>query len=263
MKNEKQFAVITGASSGIGYEMAKVFAREGFDLLVCAEDVGILEAGNAFRGMGVQVEAVQADLATFQGVQKLNDAIHALNRPLDVVVMNAGVGVGGEFLQTDLGRELAMIRLNIDSVVHLSKLVVPRMVARGSGRILITSSIAATMPGPYYAVYAATKSFELSFAEALRFELKDKGITVTALQPGATDTNFFARADMLDTPAGEAQKDDPAVVAEQAFKAVMAADDHVVAGSLMNKVQAVAAKVMTPTQGAAAQGKQTKPHSVK
>jgi uncharacterized protein len=132
----------------------------------------------------------------------------------------------------------------------------------GHGRVLFTSSLAAEMPGPYYAVYAASKAFVQSFAEAIRIEVKDKGVTVTALQPGATDTNFFARAEMLDTKAGKAKKDDPADVARQGFEALMAGKDHVVAGSYMNTIRAGVAKVITEVQGAKLQAKSTKPISL-
>lgn len=259
--DERGLAVVTGASSGIGYELAKIFANNGFDLIVAAEDVGILDAGNAFRSAGGRVEAVQADLSTHDGVEKLVAKIREQSRPLDAIALNAGVGVGGEFAETDLAREIEMLQLNVVRLVHLAKRVVPDMIARGQGRILFTSSIAATMPGPYYAVYAATKAFVQSFAQALRFELKDKGVTVTALQPGATDTNFFERAGMSHTPAGEGKKDDPAKVAQDGFDALMAGRDHVVAGSMMNNMQAGMAKIVTEKQGAAMQAQSTKPNS--
>ncbi|MBX3033994.1 MAG: SDR family NAD(P)-dependent oxidoreductase [Bdellovibrionaceae bacterium] len=262
-KDTRPLAVITGASSGIGYELANVFAENGFDLIVNAEDRGIVDAAHAFRRHGGLVEAVQADLATFEGVEKLYTHIVSLGRPLDSLVLNAGVGVGGEFAETELQDELRLIRLNIVSLVHLTKRILPDFIARESGRILFTSSIAAEMPGPYYAVYAASKAFVQSFSEALREEVKDKGIVVTALQPGATDTNFFARANMLDTKAGQGKKDEPAQVAKDGFDALMAGKDHVVAGSMMNKVQAGMAKIISEKRGAKISAKQTKPASVR
>jgi short-subunit dehydrogenase len=258
-----EFAVVTGASSGIGYELARVFAKNGFDLLICSEDKGIYDSCNALRAMNVSVDVCLADLSTFEGVEFFAAAIRECNRPVDAICINAGVGVSGEFEKTDLTRELQMIALNVDSTVHLTKRILPDMIARGSGRILYTSSIAGTMPGPYLAVYAATKAFVQSFAEAIRFEVKDKGITVTSLQPGATDTNFFARADMLDTPAGRAKKDDPAAVAKDGFDALMAGRDHVVAGSMMNNAMAGTAKVVPEKIGAAMQARQTIPDGVK
>ena len=261
----RPLAVVTGASSGIGYELAKIFAKNGFDLIVAAEDPGIADAGHAFRGLGATVETVQTDLATYDGVDKLVSKINELaarGTPLDSIAMNAGVGVGGEFTKTDLHEEIRMINLNIVSLVHLTKHVLPHFVNRGHGRILFTSSLAATMPGPWYAVYAATKAFVQSFSEAIRHEVKETGVTVTALQPGATDTQFFERADMLDTKAGQGQKDDPADVAQDGFDAMMAGRDHVVAGSMMNNVQAGMAKVTPQAQAAAIQGSSVKPLSL-
>lgn len=261
VKYKGQFAVITGASSGIGYELAKIFARNGFDLLVVAEDLGIVEAGDAFRKFGTRVDAIKADLTRVEEVQMLYEKIKSMNHPVDALVLNAGVGVSGEFVETHLSQELSMIQLNIVSLVHLTKLVLPDMVERNQGRILFTSSIAATMPGPYYAVYAATKAFVQSFAEAIRYEVKDRGVVITALQPGVTDTLFFERAHMLDTKAGVSKKDDPAEVAQQGFDALMRGDDHVVAGSFMNKVQATLAKFMTEPMAASVQGSSVKPGS--
>lgn len=260
----RPLAVITGASSGIGYELAKVFAKNGFDLIVAAEHSGIVDAGNAFRTLGASVETVQTDLATFDGVEALARKITEFGDrgiELDSICMNAGFGVGGEFIGTDLQEEIKLINLNIISLVHLTKHVLPDFVKRGHGRILFTSSLAATMPGPWYACYAASKAFVQSFAEAIRVETKDSGVTITALQPGATDTNFFERADMVDTKAGQGKKDDPAEVALDGFNALMAGRDHVVAGSIMNNVQAAAAKVMPQSQTAKMQGAFVKPGS--
>lgn len=258
--NEK-LAVITGASSGIGYELAKVFAKNGFDLMVVAENPEIAEAAEAFRAFDGKVYPVRADLATFEGVDLLFQKIKALGQPVDALCLNAGVGVSGEFAETSLEAELNLIQLNIVSLIHLTKHVLPDMISRGAGKILFTSSIAAEMPGPYYAVYAASKAFVQSFAEALRLEVKEKGVVVTALQPGPTDTNFFARAGMLDTKAAVGKKDDPAIVAEEGFMALMEGDDAVVAGSLKNVAQATMARFMSESQQAKVHAKQTKPGS--
>jgi short-subunit dehydrogenase len=257
----KQFAVVTGASNGIGYELAKQFAQNGFDVLVTAEDAGIIQAARDIEALGANVETVQVDLATYDGVETLYNAIKATGRPVDAIAINAGVGVGGPFVETDLQEELNLINLNVVSSVHLAKHVVKDMVARGQGRILFTSSIAALMPGPFEAVYAASKSFIQSFGEALRNELKDAGVTVTALQPGPTDTNFFHRADMDDTKAGASKKDDPAQVAKQGFDALMAGDDHVVAGSLTTKLQAAVTNVLPSTANAAQHRQLSEPGS--
>ena len=257
--NKNSYAVVTGASSGIGYELAKVFAKNGYDLMICAEDKGIYDACNSLRAMNVNVDVCEADLATFEGVEKLSASLRSCGRKIDALCMNAGVGVGGEFMKTDLAREIQMIELNIHSVVHLTKRALPILVEQGGGKIMYTSSIAGTMPGPYYAVYAATKAFVQSFSEAIRHEVAEKNITVTSLQPGATETQFFQRADMLNTPAGRAKKDSAAEVAEAGFKAMMAGRDHVVAGSWMNNAMATAANFMPEPIGASMQAKQTKP----
>ncbi len=248
-KTARPLAVVTGASSGIGYELAKQFAQNGFDLLVTAEDAGLVEAAQAFESLGAQVQSVRADLAKYEGVEELYARIQALGRPVDAIAINAGVGVGGDFVrQTDLEAELNMIQLNITSSVHLAKRVLKDMVERGEGRVLITSSVAALMPGSFEAVYGATKAFLLSFSEALRNELQDTGVTVTALLPGPTETNFFHRAGMDDTKAGQPENEDSAEqVARQGFEALMAGEDKVVAGSLKTKVMAAAAKVLPDT----------------
>jgi short-subunit dehydrogenase len=232
-------AVVTGASSGIGLELAKLFAAANFDLVVTAEDDEIHAIAEGIRASRVDAEAVQVDLATEDGVAELNRRI---GRPTDALALNAGVGAGGAFVstdvrETDLRDELRLIDLNVRSTVHLAKLVLPDMVARGRGRLLFTSSIASTMPGSFQAVYNASKSFVQSFALALREELKDTGVTVTSLMPGPTETEFFERADMLDTRVGTSDKDDPAAVARDGFEAMMAGRESVVSASLSTKAQ--------------------------
>lgn len=256
MQKTKPLALITGASSGIGFELAKVFADNNFDLIIVAEDAAINEAGQSIRNLGKEVTALQINLASFKGVEELCATIKG--RKIDVAAINAGVGVGGEFIATDLSDEMNMMQLNVMGAVHLAKYLAKDFVQRGGGKILFTSSLAAEMPGPYFAVYAATKAFIQHFSEALSFELKDHNVTVTALQPGATDTNFFKRADMLDTKAGKAKKDDPAVVALDGYKALMAGKDHVIAGSFMNIVQSVVGKIISEKMGARIQGAQTR-----
>jgi len=256
----RPLAVVTGASNGIGYELAKQFAQNGFDLLVTATGSTIQAAAQAFNQLGANVEMVEADLATYDGVETLYQAIQGRGRPVEAIAINAGVGVGGEFAhETTLEDELNLINLNVVSSVHLAKRVVKDMVDRGAGKILFTSSIAALMPGPYEAVYAASKAFIHSFAEGIRNELKETGVTVTSLMPGPTDTNFFHRAGMDDTKAGAAQKDNPADVAKQGFEALMAGKDAVIAGSLMTKVQGNVIKVLPDTISAEQHRKLTEP----
>ncbi|MEJ7599137.1 MAG: SDR family NAD(P)-dependent oxidoreductase [Kofleriaceae bacterium] len=255
----RKLAVVTGASSGIGLELARLCVEHEFDLVICAEDEGIHQAAEHLGAAGTSIVPVRADLATYEGVETLVKSIRDTGRPVDALLMNAGVGVGGQFLLTDLEDELRMIALNCTSIVHLGKRVIPGMVSRGEGRILITASIASTAPAPYLAVYGATKAFDLSLAEALRYELKDTGVTVTALQPGATDTEFFERADMENTKVAQGKKDDPADVAKAGFEAMMAGKDSVIAASLKNKLQGLANEILPETVKAAAQAKQTKP----
>jgi short-subunit dehydrogenase len=254
----RKFAVITGASSGIGYELAKVCAEENFEVLVVAEQ-GVEEATERLRAGGAAVTGLQADLATYDGNEGVAAAIKQGGRPVDILALNAGRAVGGPFLEIDLERDLELIQLNIGSVVHLSKRLLPAMVSRGEGRVLITSSMAATMPGPYYATYAASKSFLVSFAEAIRYELKDTGVTVTALLPGPTDTEIFDRGGMEHTRVAEGPKDDPAKVAQDAFKALIAGDDKIVPGSVKNLLQALATRVVPDQLKAARHAAQTKP----
>jgi short-subunit dehydrogenase len=256
----RPLAVVTGASSGIGYELAKQFAQNGFDLVIASGGSRIEKAAEELRALGGKVESVQADLATFDGVEQLYRRIRATGRPVDAAALNAGVGVGGDFASdTDLPAELNLIDLNVKSPVHLAKRLLPEMVGRGAGRVLFTSSIAATMPGPFQAAYSASKAFLLSFSEAIRNELKDTGVTVTALMPGPTDTEFFERADMLDTKVGTEEKDDPADVARDGFEALMAGKDHVVAGSVKNKLMAGAAKVLPEAAKAQAHRRMSEP----
>ncbi len=233
----RPLAIVTGASSGIGYELAIQFAKNGYDLLIVSASEAINRAADQLHDFGVDVMAVRHDLTKRDDVKAFCDRIRALGRPVDAAAINAGVGVGGRFSDTDLDKELDLIRLNVMSTVHIAKCVVQTMVAQGvGGRILFTSSIAGTTPGPYEAVYSASKAFVLSFAHALRHELKDTDIRITALMPGPTETNFFHRADMDDTKMAVSKKDDPAEVAREGFEALMHDKDHVIPGAMKNKI---------------------------
>jgi len=241
----RPLALVTGASSGIGLELARQFAGHGYDLVVAAEDESIERTGGEVAHTGTWVNPVQVDLSTPAGVALLWDAVESVGRPLAAAALNAGVGQGGDFAtRTPLDAELRIVDLNVRSTVHLGKLVAAHMTEHGAGRILVTSSIAAQMPGTYQTVYNASKAFTQSFAEGLREELSEHGVTVTALMPGPTETNFFHRAHMDDTPVGQADKDDPATVAAQGFEALIRGDQKVVAGSLTTKVQGVANRVL-------------------
>jgi short-subunit dehydrogenase len=239
----KPLAVVTGASSGIGYELAKLCAENGYDLVVAA-DTPLAEAVEACRGLGAEVTAVETDLATVEGVDELYEAIGG--RPVDALLANAGHGLGRAFLDQEFEEVRHVIDTNITGTVYLIQKVGRDMRERNQGRILITGSIAGFMPGSFQAVYNGTKAFIDSFSFALRNELKETEITVTCLMPGATETEFFERADMLDTKVGTQEKDDPAKVARDGFDAMMNGEGDVVSG-WQNKLQTTLANV-TPNE---------------
>ena len=257
----RPLAVVTGASSGIGRELARELGERGFDLVVAAEDAELAQAATALRSTGADVVEVRGDLATADGVEGLVDAVRATGRPVDALAINAGIGVNGAFIETALDDHLQLVELNVTGAVRLAHRLLPAMAARGQGRVLFTSSVAATMPGPYQSTYNASKSFLYSFSQALRTELADSGVTVTALMPGPTDTEFFERADMEDTKLGQSKKDDPADVARDGIEAMMAGKDHVVAHGLRNKVQVAATKLTPDRVVSAAHAKMAEPGS--
>ncbi len=237
----RPLAVVTGASSGIGYELARLFAEDGFDLIIAADQPSIVEARQGLEALGGRVEAVQADLSTAEGVRQLQTSIG--DRPVDALAANAGHGLGHAFLDQDFEDILGVINTNVTGTVKLLHLIGGRMRDRGRGQILITGSIAGLMPGSFQAVYNASKAFIDSFSFALRNELKDSGVTVTCLMPGVTDTDFFERADLMDTKVGQDDhKADPADVARTGYQAMKRGDGDVVAG-LGNKIQAAMAAV--------------------
>jgi short-subunit dehydrogenase len=258
----RPFAVVTGASRGIGLELAKVAAQNGFDLLIVSNSESIFSAAAELREIGVAVEPLLADLSMYEGVEDVWRSIEKLERPVDVAMLNAGVALGGAFAtDTALEDELRLIALNVVAPVHLAKRLLPRMTERGTGRILITSSTVAAMPSPFQAIYGASRAFVQSFAHAIRNELRDTGITVTLMQPGPTETQIFHRAGMDDTKIGTQKKDDPTKVARQAFDALMAGDDHVIPGHPKNALQIFGAKFV-PSRAAANVVRQwTKPRS--
>jgi uncharacterized protein len=257
----RPLAVVTGASSGIGRELAKQFATHEFDLVINAEDDAIADVGAELEATGVDVRTVRADLRTAEGVETLYAAVTAVGGPVSAAALNAGVGRGGAFLDTDLDDEIEIIDVNITSTVRLAKRLLRDMAARDEGRVLITSSIASTMPGSFQAVYNASKSFLQSFAQAVANELKDTGVTITSLMPGPTETNFFHRADMDDTKVGTSAKDDPAQVAAQGFEALMKGTDKLVAGSVGTKAQGLANKVLPDKLKSAAHRRMAEPGS--
>jgi short-subunit dehydrogenase len=237
----RPLAIVTGASSGIGYDLAKQCRDNGFDLLIASDEAKIEQAAAELRQGGASVDAVQADLSGPDGVDKLCAA--AKGRKVDALLANAGRGLGRGFLDQDPADWRRVVDTNITGTLLLLQKVGRDMRAAKSGRILITGSIAGFMPGTYQAVYNGTKAFLDSFSFALRHELKDSGVTVTCLMPGATETDFFERADMMDTTVGQQRKDDPAMVAKTGFDAMMKGEGDVVSG-WHNKLQAAIAHVM-------------------
>ncbi|RZJ66294.1 MAG: SDR family oxidoreductase [Flavobacterium sp.] len=245
--SDKNFALITGATSGIGYELAKLFAHDKYNLIIIARSQDELDAkAREFESMGVEVVTIAKDLFSRDEAMQVIEQIKSSGIQVDVLVNNAGQGVYGLFKDNDIERELSIIDLNIASTVILTKHFVKEMTARNSGKILNLASIASTVPGPWQAVYHGTKAFVLSFTEALRSELADTDITVTALLPGVTDTDFFNKADMQQSKAIQ-DKDamaDPADVAKDGYEALMAGKDKLISG-FKNKVQ-VAMGNITP-----------------
>lgn len=230
--------LITGASSGIGQHLAREFARHGHPLVLVApvaSELSVL-AADLQREFGVAVRPIPRDLTEENAPQEIFDALAAEGVGIEILCNNAGLGQRGKFWENPADRDITMVRLNVEAVVRLTRLFLRPMLDRGHGRILNTASIAGFEPGPQLAVYHATKAFVLSFSESLATELQDTGVTLTALCPGPTDTDFFRKADMIDTPAFQkANVMAPQPVAEAAYAALMKGERVVVPGTL-NKV---------------------------
>lgn len=237
----RKLAIITGASSGIGLEIAKLAAQDGYDLIVAA-DTPFVEAGPALKEFDVEVHEVEADLATQQGLDQLLAAVG--DREVDVLVANAGHGLGHAFLDQSPAEWQHVINTNITGTLLLIQPIIRRMADRGEGKVLITGSIAGHMAGSFQAVYNGSKAFVDSFSAALNEELRETGVTVTCLKPGATETNFFHRAELDDTKVGQAEKADPADVAKAGWEAMKDGEPAVIPG-LKNKLQVAAAGMMT------------------
>lgn len=252
-----KLAIVTGASSGIGLEIAKLAAQDGYDLIVAA-DTPFVEAGPALKGLGADVREIEADLSSKQGVDQLLEAIGGRN--VDVLVANAGHGLGHGFLDQSPQEWLHIINTNITGTLLLIQPIVKRMVERGEGKVLITGSIAGHMAGTFQAVYNGTKAFIDSFSAALNEEIKGSGVTVTCLKPGATETEFFHRAEMDDTKVGQAKKDDPADVAKAGWDAMNKGEASIIYG-LKNKMQVAGASVMTDATTAKLHRAQAEPGS--
>jgi short-subunit dehydrogenase len=255
-RSARPLAIVTGASTGIGLDLAKQCAAHGYDLLIAADEQQITQAKDMLEAYAVQVDSVVADLATIEGVDKLLAAVR--NRPVDALLANAGRGLGRAFLDQEFDEVRRVIDTNITGTVYLVQKIGQEMRSRGRGRILITGSIAGFMPGTYQAVYNGTKAFLDLFSYAIRAELAGSGVTVTCLMPGATDTHFFERADLMDTKVGVEKKDDPAMVAEQGFKAMMDGEGGIITG-WQNKLQVAISKLIPETVTARMHAKQAAP----
>jgi short-subunit dehydrogenase len=238
-----KFAVITGASTGIGFELATLAAKDGYDILVVADEALINDAARDFEQFGTQVQAVEADLSTVEGVDKLLAATDG--RRIDVLCANAGRGLGHGFLEQKVEDWRHVVETNITGTIYLLQKVLPDMVARNEGKVLVVGSVAGYIPGAFQAVYNGTKAFIDSFTEALRNELKDAdGVTISTLMPGPVDTEFFARGDLLDTQVGsDPNKRSAEDVAADGWKALNSGKPSIFSG-WTTKIQGVLANVV-------------------
>ncbi len=258
MTSQRPLALVTGGSSGIGFELAKQFAQNGFDVAISGSSGKVHDAAAALRDLGAEAYAHKADAATYEGVEGFWTFVTSLGRPVEAAALNVGIGIGGAFVDNDLEDEFRLIAINVTGTVHLAKRVVQHMVPNKRGRILITSSVSATLPTPYETVYGPSKAFGFMFAEALREELRDTGVTVTALLPGATDSEFHKNAGMANSAIGDMKKNDKTLVARQGFEALMNDVDHVVGGDEDTKQQVVKNRTTPEPEKAARHAKMTK-----
>ncbi|WP_260597062.1 SDR family NAD(P)-dependent oxidoreductase [Sphingomonas endolithica] len=229
-----KFAIVTGASTGIGLELAKLAAADGYDLLLAAD--------TPFTDVPSGARTLDVDLSTFEGVDKL--LAEAGGRQIDLLCANAGHGLGRAFLDQDPAEWKHVVDTNIVGTGYLLQHVLKQMVARNDGKVLVTGSIAGYIPGAFQAVYNGSKAFVDSFVAALQNEIKESdGVTLTNLMPGPTDTEFFERGDMMDTSVGtDPKKEDPADTAKNGWDALMSGKASVVSG-VKNKIQSAVANV--------------------
>lgn len=254
-----KFAIVTGGSTGIGFELAHLAAMDGYDLLIVADEQLIDAAARDIRQHGTEVKPLKADLSTVEGVDQLIGAVG--ERQVDILCANAGRGLGRSFLDQPSDDWMRVVNTNITGTIYLLQRILPAMVARNSGKILVTGSIAGFIPGSFQAVYNGTKAFIDNFTDAIRNELKESdGVTLTTLMPGPTETEFFERADMLDTKVGADDKADAAKVARDGWQAMMDGKAHIVSG-WMNKLQAAAAHVAPPSMMAERHRKMAEPRT--
>jgi short-subunit dehydrogenase len=254
--NNNKTALITGASSGIGLQLAHLFAKDKYNLVIVSRDEQLLnDVAIDLKNSGApRVEVIAADLSTPEGPEKVISNTQQMGIEVDILVNDAGVGIHGKFIETDLEAELKIIQLNIASLVHLTKAFLPRMVERRSGKILQLASIASYQPTPLLAVYAATKAFVLSFTDAITNEIQDTGVTITSLIPGPTDTDFFRKAHAENTKAAHDNPEDPYVVAQVGYEALMKGEHHATAPGVKSQILM---STLMPNERVAAKAKKT------
>lgn len=261
MDTKQKYALITGATEGIGYELAKLFAKDGYNIVAVARNQQELQqtASELKQQFGIEVVPLAKDLFKREAPLEIYNELKAKGIQIDVLVNNAGQGQHGEFVENDLQRELDIVQLNIGAYLALTKSYLKEMLARNEGKILQVSSIAGEVPGPLQAVYHGTKAFITTFTEAVQEEIKDSKVTITYLMPGATDTDFFEKADMEDTKmVQEGDLADPAKVAEDGYKALMNGDRNVISG-FKNKLMVAGSKVLPDRLSAKGMHKQMQP----
>ena len=260
MADQPKTALITGATSGIGRELAKLFAQDKYNLVIVARSQDELtQTATELKQQGIEVTTIAKDLFQRQAPFEVYEEIKAQGLQIDVLVNDAGQGQYGEFTDTDINRELDIIQLNIGAYVTFAKLYLKEMVARNDGKILFVSSIAGELPGPLQAVYHGTKAFVASFVDAIQNENKDRSVTITALEPGLTDTDFFNKADMTRAKnVAEGNPADPAGVAKDGYEALMAGEKRVISG-FMNKVQVTVSNLIPDALVAAKIHQESKP----
>jgi short-subunit dehydrogenase len=261
METNKTYTLITGGTSGIGYELAKIFATNGHNLILVSRDEADLTiTRNELLGLGVDVLIISKDLFDRQSPFDLYNEVCEKGYDVDILVNNAGQGQYGEFSETNIYRELSIIQLNISSLVVLTKLFLQDMLKKGRGRILNLSSVDSKAPGPLNSVYHATKAFVQSFTQAIATEVKDKGITVTALLPGATDTDFFNKADMQQSKmVKDGKLEEAKAVAKEGYDALMRGDQMIVSGGLKNKMKIAMSNVLSDKAAAKKMHKEQAP----
>lgn len=227
------YAIITGGSSGIGFELAKLLANDGYDLLIGGYSDRVFNAVEELKKYGNNVNGVKADLATEEGVNKFLESIATNNQPINIAILNAGISLGGAFLDNSIEAHLNLLSLNVISILKIAHALIPKMIQNGGAKILLNSSLSATTPTPYEGIYGATKAFISSFGNSLREELIGTGIQLTILHPGATSTEFHHRAGMDSTVFGDnSWKNDPVLVAKQGYQGLLRGQTNLVGGDV-------------------------------